>query len=212
MKARKMWSVYCMILPENKAKIAKNAAENGVSASLKLCKRGNAFLYLKESTVCGWVKVYEDGLPSGGSVSAARKAKGRPLLLGKNLEGQAKSFLKDLRSSGGVINTAIMLAAVKGIVLATDANLLAENGGNINLKRDWAKRLLQRMGFVKRRASTKYKVTPAQFSVLKAQLLANIHTVISFEDIPVELIHISINCKCDWRYKRSYIVHCSTVA
>ena len=44
-------------LPENKAKIAQYAAENGVSVSLRQFKRGNAFHDLKESTVHGWVKV-----------------------------------------------------------------------------------------------------------------------------------------------------------
>ena len=86
-KAGKKRSVYCMISPENKAKIAKYAVENGVSVSLRH-KRGNAFLYLKESTLRGWVKVYKDRLPTGGSVSKLlEKPRGRPLLLGKNLEG-----------------------------------------------------------------------------------------------------------------------------
>ena len=36
-------------------------------------------------------------------------------------------------ASGDVINTAITLAAVKGIILANDANMLLENGGYLNL-------------------------------------------------------------------------------
>ena len=51
------WSVYGMILPENKAQIAQYAAENGVSASLRHFKTGTAFANLKENTVHGWVKV-----------------------------------------------------------------------------------------------------------------------------------------------------------
>ena len=39
-----------------------------------------------------------------------------------------------------------------------DSNLLARNGGHIVLTKHWAKHLLGRMGFVKRRASTKAKV------------------------------------------------------
>ena len=57
----------------SEGQIAKSATEN---VSLRHFKRGNVFLYLKESTVRGWVKVYEDRVPAGGSVSAARKAKG----------------------------------------------------------------------------------------------------------------------------------------
>lgn len=39
------------------------------------------------------------------------------------------------------------------------------------------------MGFVKQRATTKFKVTPAQFDDLKVQFLADMHTVASMEDI-----------------------------
>ena len=63
--------------------------------------------------------------------------RGRPLLLGKDLDEQVKSFLQDLRSSGGMVYSTIPIAAAKDIVLAKDANLLAENGGSINLTNDW---------------------------------------------------------------------------
>ena len=56
--------------------IAKSATENVI---LRHFKRGNAFLYLKESTVHGWVKMYEDRVPAGGLMSAARKAKGQAI-------------------------------------------------------------------------------------------------------------------------------------
>ena len=40
----------------------------------------------------------------------------------------------------------------------SDANLLAENGGHIELTKHWAKNLLTWMMFVKRRANTKPKL------------------------------------------------------
>lgn len=188
-KAGTKRGVYGVVSPDDKAKIAKYAAENGVSASLRHFKRGNAFPDLKESTVRGWAKAYKDGLSTGGSVfKLPERRRGRPLLLGKDLDDQVKAFVQDLRSSGSVVNTAITIAAAKGIVLAKDANLLAENGGSINLTKDWAKRLLHRIGFVKRRATTKFKLTPGQFDSLKAQFLADICTVASMEGIPQELI------------------------
>ena len=42
-KAGKKRGVYCMISPENMAKIVKYAVENGVSASLRHFKRGMPF-------------------------------------------------------------------------------------------------------------------------------------------------------------------------
>ena len=72
-----------------------------------------------------------------------------------------KSFVGQLSSSGAVVNSAIVRAAARGIILAKDANLLEENGGGINLTKDWANRLLARMGYVKRKATTKAKIPPA---------------------------------------------------
>ena len=40
----------------------------------------------------------------------------------------------------------ITLAAAKGIVLGKDANVLAENGGYLDLTRDCAKQLMSRLG------------------------------------------------------------------
>ena len=66
----------------------------------------------------------------------SEKSKGRPLLIGSELEEQVKSFVGQLRSSWAVVNSAIVRAAARGIILAKDANLLEENGGGINLTKD----------------------------------------------------------------------------
>ena len=87
----------------------------------------------------------------------------RPLLIGKDLKHQVQEFVREVRSSGGFVNTAITLAATKGIVLAEDANMLLQNGGYLNLTSDWAKKLLSRMGLVKRKATTTLKVTAEVF-------------------------------------------------
>ena len=53
-----------------------------------------------------------------------------------------------LRGTVGMVNTAIVLAAVEGIVAATDCSFLRQYGGSIVLTKAWAKSLLSRMGFV----------------------------------------------------------------
>ena len=60
-----------------------------------------------------------------------------------------------LRANGAVVNTAIAIACAEGIVRSKDSNLLSCNGGHISLSKHWGKHLLSRMGYVKRRASTK---------------------------------------------------------
>ena len=183
--------------PENKAKVAKYAVENGVTASLHHFKQIGKFNNLKESTVRGWVKQYLSELrPAAGESSTGtacvkklcEKKWERPLLIDEDLEHQVQEFIREVRSSGGVVNTAITLAAAKGIVLAKDANMLSENGGYLNLTSDWAKRLLSRMGLVKRKATTTVKTTVEVFEDLKVQFLTNIETVSMLEDIPKDLV------------------------
>ena len=48
------------------------------------------------------------------------------------------------------MSTELVMATARGVVICHDANLLAENGGYIDITKDWAKRILQRMNMVKR--------------------------------------------------------------
>ena len=47
-----------------------------------------------------------------------------------------------------MVNVTITLAAATGIILAKDASLLALNHGELNLSKEWAQRMMRRMGFV----------------------------------------------------------------
>ena len=67
-------------------------------------------------------------------------------------------YVLSLRQAGGIINTRVVVAAGKGIVEANDCGLIMENGGMMNLGQSWAKSLLIRMNFIKRKASTGQKV------------------------------------------------------
>ena len=59
---------------------------------------------------------------------------------------------------------------------------------HILLTKHWAKYLLERMGFVKRRASTKAKVSPTEFNKFTAQFIFDVRTIIEIEEIPCELV------------------------
>ena len=52
----------------------------------------------------------------------------RPLLLGNELDSKVQTLLNELRSKGGNINTRIVKALAKGVVLSQDRTLLHENG------------------------------------------------------------------------------------
>jgi len=49
--------------------------------------------------------------------------------LGEKLDSKVQFFIKSVRDSGGVVNSAIVRTAAKGIVLSHDRSLLFENGG-----------------------------------------------------------------------------------
>ena len=121
------------------------------------------------------------------------KKRGRPLLLGEKLDGkkldkQVKHYLKAVREGGGVITTAITMASATAIVRRANRNILSEYGGPILITANWAKSLLYRMGFVKRRGSTTMKITVNNFDSIKEQFLFEIQTAAEMEDIPPELI------------------------
>ena len=88
------------------------------------------------------------------------------------------------------MNACIVIAAAEGIVKATDRALLAENGGFIKLTLSWAYSLLKRMGFVKRKATTKSKLTLTEsaFKESKANYLQKIKKAVKDGKIPSDLI------------------------
>ena len=116
------------------------------------------------------------------------KKRGRPCLLGEDLDKQVRSYLIALRERGGVVNTAIVLACADGIVKSNDSNLLACNGGHVVFTRSWGKSILRRMGFVKRRASTTAEVMVKNFEEAKAQFLLDVRVNIDMDEIPPDLV------------------------
>ena len=75
----------------------------------------------------------------------------------KNLIRKFSFFIKSVRDSGRVVNSAIVRTAAKGIVLSHDRSLLFENGGHFELTKSWAKSLLKRMNMGKRKGTTSKK-------------------------------------------------------
>ena len=99
----------------------------------------------------------------------------------EDLDKQVWDYIGCLRSTGVVVNTAVIIASAEGILMYKDPGLLSR----INLTKGWAKYLLRRMGFVKQKAT---KVTVDNFEELKEQFLLEINKVIVMNKIPTDLI------------------------
>ena len=75
--------------------------------------------------------------------SLSKKPQGRPLLLGQELDKSVQDYINAMRKVGGVVNTAIVIAAANGIVAARSPALLTQHGGHIDITKAWAKSLLK---------------------------------------------------------------------
>ena len=182
---------YTHFTPEQRAKIAKYAAESGNSAAIRHFKK--EFSTLGESTVRLFKKQYESELKKKGReqeiFSLPKKKRGRPLTLGE-LDGKVQQYLRSLRRAGAPVNARIVIAAAEGIIKATDRTMLSENGGHIQLTKAWAYSILQRMGFVQRKATTKTKISLSkpEFELAKKCYLKKIKRAVTDAKIPPQLI------------------------
>lgn len=109
-----------------------------------------------------------------------------PLLLGQDIEESGKKIFQCIRESGGVINN-LIIGIITGILHNKDSNLLAENGGPIQVDKAVARHLLMRMQYMKRKGTTKAKLFPSDFQSLQTIFLDNIWSVVTFEQIPASL-------------------------
>jgi len=67
--------------------------------------------------------------------SIPSKKRGRPLLLGSELDEQVKAYIKDVRGKGGAIDTTLVIACAEAIVKRVNNKLLKDNGGPIDLSK-----------------------------------------------------------------------------
>ena len=112
------------------------------------------------------------------------------MLLGADIDTQVQEYIKDVRRRDLAVNTSVVISSGQGILLYKDANLLADNekGAEIELSKDWAKYLLKRMGFVKRKACSKAKVDVERFKEVKEDFLLDVKNIVAMDDIPAELV------------------------
>ena len=80
---------------------------------------------------------------TGASSDEEMNERGRPLLLGKNIDEQVQLYLHKIRENGGVVTASVVVAAARGILMSRDRTQLAEFGGHIELSREWAYHLLR---------------------------------------------------------------------
>ena len=172
-----------------RATIGNYAHVHGTTAALRHFK--TRYPELKYTTICDWRKAVadEEKKTKQPVTKLTSKKRGRPSMLPDEITVVIVKYINAIRDAGGIINTAIVIAAGLGIVKRMDPRLLECNGGHVVLQKSWAKYLLGKMNFVKRKATTKKpKFTIANFEELKSQFLMDIKAVVTMEDVPEDMI------------------------
>ena len=179
--------VYQKFSDEERATIGKFASVHGVaSASRKYS--------VAESSVRDWRNLYQrelaikskevkvgeeaciDALPS--------KKRGKPPLLGEKLDCHLQDKILAMRSRGTPIGTSVVIGIGTGILMKHKK----ATASSYKLNKEWAKSVLRRMGYAKRKANSKCKVNPINFDEIKQQYLIDIHAAVEMEDIPPSLV------------------------
>ena len=63
------------------------------------------------------------------------------------------------------------MATARGILKDQNSGLLAEHGGSVNITKTWAKSLLNRIGWVKRKGTKAARKVPANLEEIKEDFL-----------------------------------------
>ena len=113
--------------------------------------------------------------------------RGNPLLLG-DLDTKVQDWIRKVRINGGVINARIVMAAAEAIVTKFARHRLERYGGHITITSTFAKSLLRRMGFVKRKGTKAVKHLPNDFDDIRQEYISKINNVREKHNIPDTLI------------------------
>ena len=96
-------------------------AENGVTATLRYYSKTFPDLALKETTVRRFKDNYllhiSDSTGPTDLQELPCKKRGRPLLIGEELDEQVKQYITYLRKEGAVVNVHVVMAVGEGIVM-----------------------------------------------------------------------------------------------
>ena len=188
---------YQVYTATERAEIGKRAAVYGITSTIRYYRKNSPQRTpLPSSSVFDMKVKYQEELSKRKHkqekdldiTELPSKKKGRSFLLGELLDGRVQSYIKELRAKGAVVNTAIVMACAEGVVMHHNSNLLDINGGHITITKDWAKSLLFRMGYVKRRVSTSAKLLPEDFDDRKEQFLYDAKVLVNYEEIPDSLV------------------------
>ena len=173
-------------------KIAKSACDIGLTATAQKFSKtlGKPVAYTTVQSIRNdyWKKLREDVQDPLDISSLPLAKRGRPLLIGEELDSRVLQHIMAIRKEGGCISLKIILGAAIGILKATRPSALKVNGGPLSLTKHWAKSFATRHKLVKRKATKAAKKIPSNFQEVKDGFLQRIKSTVQAHSIPHNLI------------------------
>ena len=97
------------------------------------------------------------------------KMKGRPNLISDDFMKKIKTNMIGTQAAGTVISRRIVMAIGNGVVRSNSPTLLKENGGSLELTKDWARGVIKSVNWTKRKGTTG-KIEPSKQFLLEEKL------------------------------------------
>ena len=110
------------------------------------------------------------------------------MLLSKKIDSAVQEYVLKLREYRCPVDIYLVVAAGEGITKAMVRLSIAEPGRPTKLTKSWAKSLLKRMNFTKRKVSTKYSHPAQELDEERRVFLSEVLDTGVLNDIPPELI------------------------
>ena len=152
-------------------KIAKSACDIGLTATArkfsKTLSKRVAYTTVQSIRNDYWKKLREDVQDPIEISSLPQAKRGRPLLIGEELDSRVLQHIMAIRKEGGCVSLKIILGAAIGILKATHPSALKVNGGPLSLTKHWAKSFATRHKLVKRKATKAAKKIPSNSQEVK---------------------------------------------
>ncbi len=134
---RKKRGTYNKYTPKDRAEIARYAKIHGVQAAKRVFSK-KLDTSINDCTIKRFKKAYDEEFDfkrschGGGTTSPVKElhtfSRGRPVILGENLDLMVQQYLLAIRARGGTISTSVVLSAATGIVTSIQKKRLVEYG------------------------------------------------------------------------------------
>lgn len=190
-KKRAARGKYTIYTDEDRATIGKYASQHGNDRARK--KFLDKYPKLTESTVRNFKKMYlkkvKEERQKGGVPCVSKLPvlpKGRPPLM-LDLDHKLLTFLKAVRTKGGVVNIHVVRAAALALIQSNPSQ--RQYYANFDMPRSWVQSIYRRMGYTKRLGTTGRPPVPkGVYDECRLDYLSDINSKVKDHSIPPELV------------------------